>query len=96
MILFQGLYYNTRACDLGYATGCVEAARVHLHGHLHCKELARDAVKALSFLKRACSGGIFSACHVAGDMYLKGDGCEKDEELAKKYFEAAELGRPTS
>ena len=45
--------------------------------------------KALYWYTKAADNGDTQAMHNLGVMYYKGDGIEKNSDLAKKYFEQA-------
>jgi TPR repeat protein len=86
----SGVAANTfyrKACDLGDATGCYNAAYLLEHG------LAgrRDAGCALALYRRACDGSNHAAsCLNAGMIWKAGDEeVPRDEERARAAFERA-------
>lgn len=49
-----------------------------------------DMNQAFQFAKRACELGNMYACANVSMMYKKGEGCTKNQDESKKYFEIAQ------
>src|SRR5512133_3098130 len=52
-------------------------------------DVPRDPAAALSWLRRAATGGSVAAEEVLGLMYMVGDGVTRDTQAAAHWFEAA-------
>jgi len=73
-----------KACNLNDGKGCYFLAQLHLVGY-GAGELGKDGARAADCMVKACDLGDVRACHNASLMYSRGDGVEKNPELAKKY-----------
>lgn len=52
-------------------------------------EVAKDMKKAYEFALKGCDLGNMYSCANVSQMYMKGDGVEKNEKLADKYKKKA-------
>ncbi|WP_267336418.1 tetratricopeptide repeat protein [Gilliamella sp. B2923] len=75
-----------RGGERGFALEQYDLARKYAGGY---RGLKVDKRKALYWYTKAADYGDTQAMHDLGIMYYKGDGIEKNSELAKKYFEQA-------
>ncbi len=70
-----------RACDLGYAEGCFQAAR---HHDFFTDDF--DSEEGTERYKKACELHHGPACHRVGDRYQKGHGAPRDAATATSYY----------
>jgi len=79
-----------KLCDAPHndARACVRLGSVYLRGDSTYPGVKKDIGAAYQIMKRACEElGHPNGCQVLAVMYSKGDGVEKNEELAEKYRE---------
>jgi hypothetical protein len=74
-----------RACDQGWAQGCVDLGGAFLMGN----GTERDPAKALALFEGACTGGSATACSNLGLMHYTGDGVTTDKEKGLTLLERA-------
>ncbi|HTR55989.1 MAG TPA: tetratricopeptide repeat protein [Kofleriaceae bacterium] len=77
-----------RACDLGAARGCAEAANIYDSGRTW-NGVARDVDKALALYRKACENGYAPACDSLGLMLYAGEDVTHDNEAAARWFRKA-------
>lgn len=79
----------TRACDVGWMSGCNELARFYFTGD----GVPPDKGRAIRLLEMACNGDHAQACLNVGLMYERGDGIPRDDTKSQSYLKrACDLG----
>ena len=79
-----GLKYLDKACTMGHAGACYHAGALHILGTMD-KTVPQDMKKAFEYSVKGCDLGNMYACANVSQMYLKGEGVEKDEKKAQEY-----------
>ncbi len=76
---------NKKACDDGYAQGCINLGFMYDKGI----EVKQDYAKALKFYSRACDSGNIGGCSNLGTLYEHGKGVKQDYTKAVKLYTKA-------
>ena len=79
------LELSERACQHGWADGCLNMAGLYLRG----ADVDIDPGRAVSAYERACDLGLPAGCATLGQMYQNGEAIEPDEKRASALFEKA-------
>ncbi|XP_049836960.1 cytochrome c oxidase assembly factor 7 homolog [Schistocerca gregaria] len=77
-----------KCCDDNDAHCCFYVSTMFLQG-LKNGFIEKDMAKAYSFSLKACDLGSMQACANVSQMYRRGDGVDKNEDLAEKYKKKA-------
>ena len=78
----EGINFLNASCDKGNNTGCYYLSGLYLTGVPNVME--KDMSKAFEYTNKACELGNIFACANLSQMYKRGEGVEKNEELADK------------
>ncbi|MGI9079153.1 MAG: serine/threonine-protein kinase [Gemmatimonadaceae bacterium] len=81
-----------KACDMGSGTACfMRALHFQTWGHQLGTDYSgeHDDAEALRLHRRACDLGIPIACQSLAEMYTKGWGVTKDDNVARQYLQRA-------
>lgn len=89
----QGIYWLTRAVDLGDTFSCQKLGDLYLHGHtgsshgrLPAQRIEPDKKIAIAWYERGSAMGDYYAARKLGQLYLKGEYLEQDLPLAEKWL----------
>lgn len=74
-----------RACDAGYAKGCVDLGVLYEGGD----GVAQDWNRAAMTFQRACDRGAPAGCNDLGNLYAEGHGVDPDPARARSLFQKA-------
>lgn len=78
-----GLEFLKDACSKGNAFGCYYVSGMYISGVPDFME--KDMTQAHGFASRACELNEMYSCANLSRMYARGEGVEKDEQLADKF-----------
>lgn len=70
-----------RACDEGLGRACYNLSSIYYHGIPEIN-IQKNLQKILEYSKKGCEFKYINSCTNASLMYLKGEGTEKNQELA--------------
>ena len=79
-----GLRYVEVACKGNLGTACSNLGTYYLRMHA-----PPDPAQAAQLLAKACDLGRPPACDAVGDLYLKGNGVDKNHARAAAYYKRA-------
>ncbi|RZF34092.1 hypothetical protein LSTR_LSTR011662 [Laodelphax striatellus] len=84
----QGLEMYDKACNSEIADGCFALNTFYLFGSEE-HNVTKDLPKAAKYAERGCDLDHLACCTNISHMYMRGDGVEKNETLAKKFMQKA-------
>ena len=79
----QGIEFLRKSCDGGNNNACFYLSGMYISGIPGVLE--KDMKVAYDFTNKGCELGNIYSCVNLSQMYAKGDGVEKNEQLAAKY-----------
>ena len=74
-----------RACDEGVGPSCFNLSSIYLQGIPELNLKPGNLAEVFKYTVKACDNLHLHGCVNLSLMYLKGEGTEKNLELAKKY-----------
>lgn len=99
--VLKGFEALTKSCKMDNATACFYISGMHISGVLKKEKIGakttdttdyvvqKDMKKAFDFAARACELNNMYACANLAQMYMRGDGTEKDEKKADQFKKKA-------